>query len=105
MSPRTLRQCLTSLPAHRLARIVVASVLGALPGSVTAAQGVSAACFETCPNALADPAGATACAARISLCQTKLLLYQSYMGQLSTGVSRLALPGLYTQILQQHYPT
>jgi hypothetical protein len=78
----------------------------ALSPAAMSGQGiVSPACFETCPNPLVDAAGATACAARISLCQTKLVLYQSYMGQLSTGVSRLSLPALYTQILQPHYPT
>jgi hypothetical protein len=63
------------------------------------------ACQETCPNALTDPVGAAACAARIALCSAKLSLYQTYMSQLSLGVAKAGLSPLYIQILLPHYPS
>ena len=86
------------------ARLIVASVLAALPSARITAQPISAACAETCPNALTDPFGAAACAARVSTCQSKLVLYQSYMAQLGLNVPRFPLPAFYVEILQPHYP-
>lgn len=81
--------------------IATAAFLAIAPGQARA-QGV---CQETCPNPLTDPAGAAACAARISTCTLKLTLYQTYMSQLSLGAVKAQLTPLYIQILAPHFPT
>jgi hypothetical protein len=71
--------------------------------TTASAQLVFTVCAETCPNPLTDPVGATACHTRIALCETKLTLYNGYMGQLGTGATRYALPALYRDVLQPIY--
>ena len=67
------------------------------------AQLVFAVCKETCPNPLTDPTGAAVCHARIAVCETKLTLYNGYMGQLGAGTTTFALPALYRDVLQPLY--
>jgi hypothetical protein len=85
-----------------ITRALAAALLIAVAPTALSAQGV---CQEACPNALTDPAGAAACAARIATCSAKLALYQSYMGQLSLGVTKAHLTPLYVQILAPLYPS
>jgi len=93
--PHNLFPGLGAIPL--LAGMLLALTPGGLP-----AQGV---CQETCPNPLADPAGATLCAARIATCTGKLSLYQGYMSQLSLGSVKAQLTPLYIQILAPLFPT
>src|SRR5688572_28461805 len=93
--PHNLFPGLGAIPL--LAGMLLALTPGGLP-----AQGV---CQETCPNPLADPAGATLCAARIATCTGKLSLYQGYMSQLSLGAVKAQLNPLYIQILAPLFPT
>jgi len=67
------------------------------------AQLVFQVCKETCPDPLRDPLGAAACTARIELCESKLTLYNGYMGQLGTGTTTFTLPKLYRDVLRPFY--
>jgi hypothetical protein len=67
-------------------------------------QGVSVACQRTCPDAVRFPVEAAACVAEMTLCQTRLGLYDTYMSQLGVGVTRRSLPAAYVEVLQAFYP-
>ena len=71
--------------------------------SPSSAQLVFQVCRETCPDPLRDPIGATACNARIAACESKLALYNTYMGQLSAGVTTYQLPAAYRELLQPFF--
>ncbi len=64
---------------------------------------VNPVCREACPDALRDPAGAAACAAREQVCTTKINLYEAYMLQLDAGTTKHALPAIYVELLQPFY--
>ena len=92
-------------PGAAAARALAAAFTLALAPATLVAQLVSPACAETCPNPLVDPSGAAACTTRVTTCQTKLGLYNTYMGQLGAGVSRTPLNALYRQVLGAHIST
>lgn len=83
-----------------LALAVLSTTFAARPSS---AQLVFQVCRETCPDPLRDPAGAAACHARIAACESKLTLYNTYMGQLSAGVTTYQLPATYRELLQPFF--
>lgn len=68
-----------------------------------AGQLVFSVCRETCPDPFRDPGGATICNARVAACETKLGLYNTYMGQLGAGVTTYQLPPVYRELLQPFY--
>jgi hypothetical protein len=83
--------------------LLTIAVAAVLPAATASAQLVFRVCSETCPDPLRDPAGAAACHARIAACESKLTLYNGYMGQLGAGVTTYQLPALYREILQPFY--
>ena len=83
-----------------LALTVLSTTVVAEPSS---AQLVFQVCRETCPDPLRDPIGAAACHARISACESKLTLYNTYMGQLGAGVTTYQLPATYRELLQPFF--
>jgi hypothetical protein len=85
-------------------RFIVAAIISTVvPVASLSAQLVFQVCKETCPDPFRDPGGAAMCQARISLCESKLTSYNSYMLQLSAGVPTYQLPAKYREILQPFY--
>jgi hypothetical protein len=80
--------------------LVALLLFSARPAS---AQLVFSVCRETCPDPFRDPGGATVCNARVAACETKLGLYNTYMAQLSAGVTTYQLPAMYRELLQPFY--
>ena len=85
-------------------RFILAAIFSTVvPVASLSAQLVFQVCKETCPDPFRDPGGAAVCQARISLCETKLTAYNTYMAQLSAGVTTYQLPAKYREILQPFY--
>src|SRR5687767_1688767 len=84
-------------------KILIAVVLLLLSARPAASQLVFTVCRETCPDPLRDPGGAAICHTRVAACETKLGLYNAYMGQLSAGVATHQLPATYRELLQPFY--